>query len=344
MVSYHRRRRGRGLGWWVAGVIVFAAGGSYWVLFRETPKKNDKLASADQLPLTSDRPEFGSKSGSDLDYIERGDDNTSTDDNPTSHSAQPDSSVRARQLLSAGRRSLVDKDFVTAREQLSEALELGVEKREELQLRAELTLISEETIFSPRTMENDPLVQRYIVKSGDNLGAIAKSYDVSPEFLGRINHLKNINTIRVGQTLKAVKGPFHAVISKSEYTLDVYLGKGSERTFVKRFKVGLGTDGSTPLGKWKVKNKLKDPTYYPPRGGKIIEAGDPQNPLGERWIGLEGISGEALGQLRYGIHGTIEPDSIGKNASMGCVRLYNTDVEYLFDYLVIDDSTVLIEP
>ena len=42
--------------------------------------------------------------------------------------------------------------------------------------------------------------------------------------------------------------------------------------------MGLGTNGGTPLGVWRVKNKLEDPTYYPPAGAKdkrIIAAGDP---------------------------------------------------------------------
>jgi lipoprotein-anchoring transpeptidase ErfK/SrfK len=72
-------------------------------------------------------------------------------------------------------------------------------------------------------------------------------------------------------------------------------------------------------------------------------ADDPRNPLGERWIGLEGVSGSAVGMMAYGIHGTIEPESIGKSVSMGCVRLHNADVEQLYDLLVIDKSQVTIE-
>ena len=109
---------------------------------------------------------------------------------------------------------------------------------------------------------------------------------------------------------------------------------------VTHFKVGLGQDNGTPNGRWVVKNKLTNPTYYPPRGGDIISADDPQNPLGERWIGLAGIEGDAVGQLRYGIHGTNEPDTIGKNASMGCVRLHNKDVDLLFDLLIEKQSHV----
>ena len=107
-------------------------------------------------------------------------------------------------------------------------------------------------------------------------------------------------------------------------------------------KVGLGVDGSTPTGTWRVTTKLKNPTYYHPRGGDIIAADDPNNPLGERWIGLEGTSGQAVGQERYGIHGTIEPESIGQSVSLGCIRLHNQDVEALYTFLIERHSTVTV--
>ena len=74
----------------------------------------------------------------------------------------------------------------------------------------------------------------------------------------------------------------------------------------------------------------------------IISADDPENPLAERWIGLEGVAGEALRQQRYGIHGTIEPETIGQNSSMGCIRMFNEDVEALYTYLVTKHSTVTV--
>ena len=73
-----------------------------------------------------------------------------------------------------------------------------------------------------------------------------------------------------------------------------------------------------------------------------MAADDPKNPLGERWIGLTGIEGSAVGQERYGIHGTIEPESIGKNTSMGCIRMRNEDVEFLYRCLIEKHSTVTV--
>ena len=75
----------------------------------------------------------------------------------------------------------------------------------------------------------------------------------------------------------------------------------------------------------------------------VIEAGDPKNPLGQFWLGLAGVDGHALGKTSYGIHGTIDPDSIGKQASMGCIRMRNEDVEQVFELLVEGKSTVTVK-
>jgi lipoprotein-anchoring transpeptidase ErfK/SrfK len=154
-----------------------------------------------------------------------------------------------------------------------------------------------------------------------------------------VNHLRSKSMIREGARLKIPRGPFHAVVRKHTYTMDVFLGDVLARTY----KVGLGEHDSTPTGTWRVKNKLSNPTYFPPRGGKVIHADDPKNPLGEHWLGLEGIAGEAKGQLRYGIHGTNEPESVGKNSSLGCIRMHNEDVAELFTMLVVGSSRVVIE-
>ena len=49
-------------------------------------------------------------------------------------------------------------------------------------------------------------------------------------------------------------------------------------------------------------------------------------------------------QQGYGIHGTIEPDTIGQQASLGCIRMYNEDVELLFDLLYVGQSRVEVRP
>lgn len=328
----HRRRR---LRWTLPILVAMAAGSSAWWLYlREESAPADDLAIASRaLPaLASDRPEVEPAWSPSPNFPERGE----TPDPLMPPHPSEEVSHRLESLVSAGRGAVQRGDLVTARTYLSEAFAQTVEPSQASLLRAELSRLGNETIFSPRMFPSDPFVERYIVRPGDTLGKIAKANKVSSDLLARINGIANKNLIRVGQTLKVVKGPFRAVVHKPTFSMDVYL----DTTFVKHFRVGLGADDSTPSGEWRVATKLTNPTYYPPRGGRIISSDDPANPLGERWIGLEGVGGEALGQHRYGIHGTIEPETVGQSVSLGCIRMYNEDVDDLYSYLVEEHSTV----
>ena len=186
------------------------------------------------------------------------------------------------------------------------------------------------------------------MQPGDKLKNIADKYDVTWELLARLNGLSDPRKLRAGATLKVVQGPFHALVDRKNFTMELYLGdapgaKGS--VFIRGYRVGLGKDDSTPSGIWMVSaaKKLKNPTYYSPRGEGVFDADDPKNPLGERWIGLEGIDGHAKGAMSYGIHGTIEPHTIGRQESMGCIRLLNEDVEWVYDLLKEGKSTVAVK-
>lgn len=322
-------------------MVLFAAVavGSWWLMRPEAEPSSPRngLAMVVRPSLITDRPEANSSSDFINDVSEKGvlaaESPTSTDS--TDRLSEPN---RGTALVAAGRRALENGDLITARSHLSDALEAGVSASDLPLVRAELTRIGLETIFSPRIFDGDPFVERYVIKPGDSLGKIAKVYKVSAELIASVNAIRNPNRIRAGQAIKIIKGPFRAEVEKGTYSMGVYL----DRTFVKQFPVGLGQDGSTPRGTWRVATKLKNPTYYPPRGGQIVAADDPKNPLGERWIGLQGVSGEAVGQLRYGVHGTNEPDTIGKSVSLGCIRMYNEDVEALYQYLVEKHSTVTV--
>lgn len=195
---------------------------------------------------------------------------------------------------------------------------------------------------SPPTSYN----KTWKVESGQVLQKIAKRFDVTSGFLCRINGLSNATKLQAADsTIKVIQGPFHVVVSKSRFEADVYLGSagGPGSMYVKTFRVGLGSDNSTPTGTWQVdEGKLVDPVYYSLCGEGIITADDPKNPLGERWIPLKGIEGECIGKESYGIHGTIDPDSIGKNMPMGCIRLAGGDIEQLYDLLIEQKSTVKV--
>jgi lipoprotein-anchoring transpeptidase ErfK/SrfK len=101
---------------------------------------------------------------------------------------------------------------------------------------------------------------------------------------------------------------------------------------VKVYQTAVGAPKSpSPTGSFEIVNHLTDPTWY--TKGKIVGPG-PANPLGTRWIGLS-VRG-------YGIHGTNVPSSIGRNASHGCIRMRNRDVEELFEMIAVGDKVELI--
>jgi len=246
---------------------------------------------------------------------------------------------RAESLVAAGLHALQNGDALSARAHFSEAMDVGLSEEQRLEVRAALARIGTQTIFSSAIARDDPFVRRHVIATGEALGKIAKQYSVTADFLASINNIRDKNRIRAGQTIKVVQGPFHARVDKQSYRMDVYL----QNTYVKHFAVGLGADDSTPSGEWVVGTKLTNPTYYPPRGGRIMSADDPDNPLGECWIEIKGVGGEAAGQQRYGIHGTVDPDSIGRSESMGCIRLHNADVAELYTLLVPNKSRITVE-
>ncbi|MGB9455832.1 MAG: L,D-transpeptidase [Bryobacteraceae bacterium] len=88
----------------------------------------------------------------------------------------------------------------------------------------------------------------------------------------------------------------------------------------------------SPAGAYKIIDRIPDPTWY--TKGRIVPPGK-SNPLGTRWLGLS-VKG-------YGIHGTNNPASIGRNASHGCIRMRNHDVEQLFEMVSVGDAVELYD-
>lgn len=236
-----------------------------------------------------------------------------------------------------------DGQRIEARHELNALLAADPQSPASDAARSHLATIAEETIFSRRSVPGDPLIATYTVKPGDKPILIAREFDVPYEIVLQVNGISDPKAIRRGETLKIPRGPFHARIVKSRFRLDLYL----QDLYVRSFPVGLGADEGTPEGEWLVVKRQPNPTYYPPasaRDKRVIAADDPKNPLGDYWIGLEGVRGEAVGKKSYGIHGTIEPETIGRNASMGCVRMHNEDARFLFRVLKEGKSTVTIVP
>jgi lipoprotein-anchoring transpeptidase ErfK/SrfK len=100
---------------------------------------------------------------------------------------------------------------------------------------------------------------------------------------------------------------------------------------VKTYRTAVGAPASpTPSGTYTIVQRIPNPTWYGP--GKVVGPGK-ENPVGTRWMGLS-LKG-------YGIHGTNSPRSIGRDASHGCVRMRNSDIEDLFERVKVGDVVEL---
>jgi LysM repeat protein len=239
-------------------------------------------------------------------------------------------------------------DLLGARRILNDALLSGRLSASEIDAaKKQIAEINQVVVFSPKRFADDEFGGTYSVQSGDRLTKIAEKHEIPWQFLLRLNGMSDPKKLRAGQTLKVVHGPFNLVVSKSKFSMDIYLGAPGEKgsMYITSFPVGLGKDDSTPTGTWMVEagKKIANPTYFSPRGEGVTDADDPKNPLGERWIGLTGIDGHAIGKSSYGIHGTVDESSIGKQESMGCIRMHNADVEVVFDMVVDGKSTVIVK-
>jgi L,D-transpeptidase catalytic domain/LysM domain len=240
-------------------------------------------------------------------------------------------------------------DILAARSILNDQLVSGkLTHQQDEDAKAFIRELNQRIVFSNAKLNADAYNARVKVESGHSLTVLARQFDITPEFLGRINGINDPRRLRAGAELKAIKGPFHAVVSKTHFTIDFYLGApgGQGSTYITTYRVGLGSDASTPTGTWLVAKggKLVNPKFWGAGDLPPMAADDPKNPLGERWLQLEGIAGEAVGKEGYGIHGTIDPDSIGKNMSMGCIRLLDDDVKMVYDLLTDGKSKVVVVP
>lgn len=233
-------------------------------------------------------------------------------------------------------KELIEKNqYISARDLLKQTLSLPLTATQRANVKKTLESLSNVWLFSDKVLKGDTLCQLYKVGPGQSLAVIAGKYNIPWQFIARINNITDPQRLQAGATIKVVNGPVNAIIYRSTFNMDVFL----QDTYVKTYKVGLGRIGQggnpTPTGLWKVKGdgkgKLKRPPWPDPKTGKLVYYEDPEYPLGERWIGLDGIDGDAKGRQGFGIHGTNEPDSIGKYESDGCIRMLNEDVVVFWD-------------
>jgi lipoprotein-anchoring transpeptidase ErfK/SrfK len=177
-----------------------------------------------------------------------------------------------------------------------------------------------------------PQKRTYIVQPGDSLDKIARVNKTTVDLIRKMNSIKN-DIIYPGGRLLMPAAPFVVQVDKSTKTVDLTMnGK-----LFKRYVVGLGVNGKTPVGKFQTVVHQVNPDWTPPGGG-IIKFGDPKNLLGTRWMSIQDTTRPEI--KGFGIHGTSARDSIGAETSNGCIRMLNEDVEEV--YLLIPRGTEVI--
>ena len=106
-------------------------------------------------------------------------------------------------------------------------------------------------------------------------------------------------------------------------------------------------DWNTPLGKTRVVDKRKNPSWSPPESVRkeheergdplppVVKAG-PDNPLGAYAMRLDIHPGAYL------IHGTNNPIAVGMAITHGCIRMYPEDIEALFPLVPVNTPVWLV--
>ncbi|MFO1051302.1 MAG: L,D-transpeptidase family protein [Planctomycetota bacterium] len=175
------------------------------------------------------------------------------------------------------------------------------------------------TVFDPADLTG---AQRYVVGSGESLTAIARKQSkalgvkLQTGTLQLVNRISNPNVIREGQVIKIPVQPVHAVLFKSAFVLGVYVGD----VMVRAYRCAHGKEGhETPEATFAIGETVERPDWH--YNGESIAYGDPRNPLGSHFVKFlhESYSG-------FGAHGTNEPDTIGTQASLGCIRMGAEDI------------------
>ncbi len=166
------------------------------------------------------------------------------------------------------------------------------------------------------------------VVPGDSLAKIAKKYNTTVEFIRRSNNLSG-DVVRLGDKLRIWTAKFNVFVDKSQNILILK----DDNEVVKVYSVSTGEKNSTPVGTFKITTKLENPVWF--NKGIVVPPESPQNVLGTRWLGFD-IPG-------YGIHGTVEPNNIGKQVTAGCVRMINAQVEELYSILPVGTEVVIVD-
>jgi lipoprotein-anchoring transpeptidase ErfK/SrfK len=173
----------------------------------------------------------------------------------------------------------------------------------------------------------------YTVKPGDTLYYIAVNNNTDVQSLVKINGFEDSDNIKAGERILIGKvrfapSPDTIIISEGNSRLYFF----HNRKLIGSFFSSPGVKGKTPLGKFQIIRKIKNPTLY--WEGEIIPPLSPINGLGTRFL--------QLSDPQYGIHGTTKPWEIGRRVSHGCIRMMNSSVENIFNLVQVGTNVYIL--
>jgi len=180
-------------------------------------------------------------------------------------------------------------------------------------------------------------MKTYKIKGDESLIEIARKFNIGYNEITEANPTLdpfipgNGKTVQISSQwiLPDIDSYTGILINLSEMRLFYFLKKDNSNAVV-TFAIGIGDEGKdTPVGKFKVTEKLKNPRWVVPMSirrerpelPKVVPPG-PDNPLGTHALRLSSKS--------IMIHGTNRPFAVGRKASHGCIRLYPEDIPLLF--------------
>ncbi len=252
---------------------------------------------------------------------------------------EPEKSNAAEEMKAADKDAFKEDDFFAKEAKTAPVAAVpDTEKKENAETAVNAETVRQETssALNPQEMQRrwkalfskeiDSDSMAYTVKPGDSLYVLARKNHTTVDFIKKINGLKG-DSLYPKMKLKIHTAPFSIQIDKSRNTL-VLFSKGEA---VKKYSVATGKKNCTPVGEFKITDKLVHPTWF--KTGAILPPGSPENALGTRWMGFD--------KPAYGIHGTIEPKSIGTQASEGCIRMLNEDVEELYGMVPVGTKVTI---
>ena len=169
------------------------------------------------------------------------------------------------------------------------------------------------------------------VEPGDSLTAMRvraiesrPALVVSTDLIDRVNGIRG-RYLQEGQVVRVPTDPVRTLVDLSARWVLVFFGD----EVAAAYECGVGAEETpTITGSFVIGTKRRDPPWLRV-GHEPVPFGDPENPLGTRWLGWF----DDNGRTSYGFHGTWEPETVGTASSLGCIRFVNEEVEELYDLL-----------